>query len=209
MEKLGSFSLLCFLCLAILLHVQRISAVESPNSEPNNTTDFIRTKCNATSYPELCYTSLSGFANAIKEDPARLAKVAIAVSLSKVKHMANYVANISRQADKGGNKRLAEAVDVCFEVFGGAVEGIRDSLSQMKRLHRPGQSQSLGFQISNVQTWMTGALTCQDTCTDALEEIDYGGPVKTDICDRVVEVYDVTSNALSLVNSYADTVAAR
>ncbi|XP_059645775.1 pectinesterase inhibitor 7-like [Cornus florida] len=208
MEKLCSFSLLCFLSLTILLHVQPISAVESPNSEPNKATDFIRTKCNATSYPELCYTSLSGYANAIQEDPARLAKVAIAVSLSKVKHMANYVANISRQADKGGNRRLASALDVCFEEFGGAVDGIRDSLRQMKRLGRPGQSQSLGFLISNVQTWMSGALTCQDTCTDALGEIDYDGPVKTDICDRVVKVYDVTSNALALVNSFADTVAA-
>ncbi|XP_059650593.1 21 kDa protein-like [Cornus florida] len=192
-----------------ILQVQPISAVESPNPEPTKATDFIRIKCNATLHPELCYTSLSGFANAIQEDPARLANVAIVVSLSKTKHMAKYVANISLHFDTGGNKGLASALHVCSKVFSSAVDEIRYSLSEMKRLRRPGQSQSVGSQIGDVQTSMTAAIAYEDTCTESLEEIEYEGPLKTDICDRAEKVFHFMGNALNLVmNAFADTVAA-
>ena len=46
--------------------------------------DFIRTSCNTTLYPEVCFTSLSRYANAVQQNPGHLARVAIAVSLSLI-----------------------------------------------------------------------------------------------------------------------------
>lgn len=62
-------------------------------------TDFIRTSCRTTLYPRICYTSLSGYSSAVQQDPGRLARVAIGVTLSKANHLAKYVANISGKAD--------------------------------------------------------------------------------------------------------------
>lgn len=59
------------------------------------------------------------------------------------------------------------------------------------------------FQMSNVQTWMSAALTEEETCTDGFEDVPEG-TVKTDVCDRVSYVKKFTSNALALVNSYAN-----
>jgi len=82
---------------------------------------------------------------------------------------------------------------------------MRGSLKQMRQLGSGGES--LLFQMSNVQTWMSAALTNEETCTDGFEDVA-DGDVKTDVSARVVKVKEVTSNALALVNSYASKVTA-
>ncbi|GAV58493.1 PMEI domain-containing protein, partial [Cephalotus follicularis] len=170
---------------------------------PNNGSDFIRTSCAATLYPELCYTSLSSYANAIQENPARLARVAIHVSLFKARLMAMYLSNQSRQADYGADPRAAAALHDCFSNLGDSVDEMRGSLKQMRLLGESSSSGSFRFLVSNVQTWMSAALTDEDTCTDGFEDVA-DGAMKEDVCDRVANVRKFTSNALALVNSYAD-----
>ncbi|TYI93935.1 hypothetical protein E1A91_D02G169600v1 [Gossypium mustelinum] len=167
-----------------------------------NSTDFIRTSCYATLYPDICYTSLYGYANAIQQDPARLARAAISVSLSKARNMAVYVSNLSREADYGADPRASAALHDCFSNMGDAVDEIRGSLKQMQRVVAPG-SESFRFQMGNVQTWMSAALTDEETCTDGFEDVA-GGPMKTEVCKRAAKVKKFTSNALALVNSYAE-----
>ncbi|KAL7110741.1 hypothetical protein ACP275_05G044800 [Erythranthe tilingii] len=201
--------LLFFLTAAVFLTAY---AAEEPAPAPSaaaaNATEFIRTSCETTLYPELCYSSLSGYANAVLQDPARLAGAAIGVSLSRAAGMAIYLANLSRQAYfGGGDPRAAAALRDCFSVFGDAVSQIRGSMKQMRRVPSAGGGEELRFQMSNVQTWMSAALTNEDTCTDGLQEVA-DGPVKSDVCDRTVEVKEVTSNALALVNSYVDKITA-
>lgn len=171
-----------------------------PFTFPNNSAavNFIRTSCNATLYPELCYTSLSAYNNTIQRSPGHLARVAIAISLCKARHMASYVANLSRQADYGAAPRTAAALHDCFSTFGDAIYQIRGSLKQMRQLK---VDESFRFQMSNVQTWMSAALTNEETCTDGFEDVP-DGDVKSEVCDRAENVKKLTSNALALVNSY-------
>lgn len=191
------------ICATLLFHLRPIPAVGDQNSTgTTNAIDFIRTSCGTTLYPDLCYTSLSRYANAIQQKPARLAKVAISVSLAKAQRMAAYVSNISRQADYGADHRAAAALHDCFTNFGDAVDEIRGSLKQMRQLGSGAGAESFRFQMSNVQTWMSAALTDEDTCTDGFEDVS-DGSVKTDVCERVAKAKKFTSNALALVNSYA------
>ncbi len=84
------------------------------------------------------------------------------------------------------------------------MDEIRGSLKQMRQLGAAGAGGvSFRFQMSNVQTWMSAALTDEDTCTDGFEDVA-DGPLKTDVCDRVGKVHKFTSNALALVNSYVE-----
>jgi pectinesterase inhibitor-like protein len=84
------------------------------------------------------------------------------------------------------------------------VEEIRGLLKQMRQLGAAGAAGvSFRFQMSNVQTWMSAALTGEDTCTDGFEDVA-DGPLKTDVCDRVGKVHKFTSNVLALVNSYVE-----
>ncbi|GMH15160.1 hypothetical protein Nepgr_017001 [Nepenthes gracilis] len=168
--------------------------------------DFIRSSCVVTLYPDLCYSSLSHYANAVQQDPAHLARLAIGVSLAKARGMASYVSNLSRSAESGADPRAAAALHDCHSTFGDAVDQMRGSLKQMRQLGAAGSGyESLRFQISNVQTWMSAALTNEDTCADGFGQVA-AGPLKSAICERVAKVRKFTSNALALVDSYAATV---
>ncbi|XP_044490960.1 pectinesterase inhibitor 7-like [Mangifera indica] len=205
-----------FLLLLFFLSFHSISAlnlnpmpsvdfIPSPDSEPvNNGSDFIRSSCNSTLYPDLCYASLEGYSSSVQEDPALLARIAIGVSLKKTKAMAAHIANLSRVADYNSDPRASSALHDCQENFGDAVDEIHGSLKQMRQLGAAGGSkESLRFLMSNVQTWMSAALTDQETCTDGFDDVA-DGPVKADVVDRAAYVKKLTSNALALVNSFVD-----
>lgn len=184
-----------------------LAATFSTGEEVPTTSDtgFIRTSCNTTLYPDVCYTSLSRYANAVQQNPGQLARVAISVSLSKVHRTASYISNLTRDADYGGNSRAALALHDCFSNLDDAVDEIRGSLKQMRQIGAAGAgSGSFLFQMSNVQTWMSAALTDEETCTDGFQDVP-DCPMKKDVCDRVTKVKKFTSNALALVNSYANT----
>lgn len=118
--------------------------------------------------------------------------------------MSAFVSNLSREADYGAQPRAVAALHDCFSVFGDAVDQIRDSLSQMRTLG--GSSESLRFQMSNVQTWMSAALSNEDTCTDGFEDVSDDEPLKLDVCNRAGKVKEVTSNALAFINSFANKI---
>ncbi|OMO60671.1 Pectinesterase inhibitor [Corchorus capsularis] len=196
-------SLLFATFLFLFLHPTLSSAVATdPNgATQTNNTDFIRTSCSATLYPDICFSSLSRYANAVQQDPARLARLAISVSLSKARRMAAYVSNITRESDFGADQRASAAVHDCFSNMGDAVDEITGSLKQMRQLVTPG-SESFRFQMGNIQTWMSAALTDEETCTDGFEGVE-DGPIKANVFDKIAKVKKYTSNALALVNSYA------
>ncbi|XP_010266694.1 PREDICTED: 21 kDa protein-like [Nelumbo nucifera] len=186
-----------------LLLLPEISSVDAACSR-KNATDFIRTSCSSTLYPDLCYTSLSRYAHYVRRSPGKLARVAIAVSLSKANRTSFYLSQLSRQAVTGGDQGAAAVLEDCLSTFGDAVDQMRSSMREMRR-PRPNSRESFAYRMSNVQTWMSAALTNEDTCTDEFEDVP-DGPVKSDVCNRVEYATKFTSNALALVNSYVASV---
>lgn len=204
---------LCILLTTALLHLCLIPAPSAALLDPTTVssvdivlddTDYIRSSCKTTLYPDTCYHSLNHYATAVQQDPGRLARVAIGVSLAKAKRMSAFVSNLSREADYGAQPRAVAALHDCFSVFGDAVDQIRDSLSQMRTLG--GSIESLRFQMSNVQTWMSAALSNEETCTDGFEDVSDDEPLKSEVCDRAGKVKEVTSNALAFINSFANKI---
>ncbi|CAM8954099.1 unnamed protein product [Rhodiola kirilowii] len=166
--------------------------------------DFIRTSCSsATLYPDLCYATLCRYAESVGNDRGLLAQAAIFVSLSRAKHVAAFV---SREAKSGSGSEAASALRDCVSSFGDAMDQMRGSLKQMKEIETAETAGgSLRFWVSNVQTWMSAALTNQDTCTDGFEGVDEG-PLKAEVGRRVGVAKKVTSNALALINTYVNDV---
>ncbi|XP_052204365.1 21 kDa protein-like [Diospyros lotus] len=201
LSTLRSFSAIVFLFYSVSAEYSSELPPNSSNAAADD--EFIRTSCGQTQYPDLCYASLSAYAGDVQQDPARLACAAINVSLSTARDTACFLSNISRQASSGRD-RTAAALHDCVEVFHDAVAQLRGSLRQMRKLGSGGEP--LKFQLSNVQTWMSAALTNEDTCTDGFEDVPDGG-VKMGVCDRVGEAKKVTSNALALVNLYVSKVS--
>ncbi|KAJ0256316.1 Plant invertase/pectin methylesterase inhibitor superfamily protein [Hirschfeldia incana] len=185
-----------------------ILTVDPPLPSPDGS-DFIRTICNTTLYSDLCFSSLSTFANSIHNDLNRLTLAAIYLTHSNTLHLVSYFQNVygdcvDHGCGGGPHNSTTSALKDCFENLKGAVDDMRGSMKQMKDLVSTGSLQSFRFQMSNVKTWLSAALTNEYTCTDGFEDFHDDGFIKDDVCSRVDDIKKLTSNALALVNRYAD-----
>lgn len=193
-SKMGNLSL--YLVLTILSCYLADTAQSS--SFPSN---FIKASCRATRYPSLCIDCLSAYANSIQQSERQLAEVALSVSLAKARSAAMFVVKLTRSA-RGLKPRELQAVKDCVDTMGDTMDQLRRSVRELGRAGRV-PSQDFVWHVGNVQTWVSAALTNENTCLDGFAGPAMDGNVKGAIRARVVNVARVTSNALALVNRFA------
>ncbi|KAK1263559.1 hypothetical protein QJS04_geneDACA011859 [Acorus gramineus] len=152
-------------------------------------TDFIRSSCDATLYPSVCFKSLSRFAASIHQSPSLLARTAISVALSRAISVSSHLR--SPALPPTSDPRSASALRDCRSVLGDAIDQIRRSEAELGKVGSLSSSlapeakpEEVAWEMSNVQTWMSAALTNEDTCVDGFGEAQ-GGAVKADVTARV------------------------
>ena len=201
-KQRGTSNLPILLTIFILLTTLfPAEATGSTTSSGGTSTDFIRTSCGATTYPSVCYASLSVYADKVKQSPSQLARVAVSVSLAKARSASAYVARLRHGSAAAAEPRALAALTDCVEMFGDAVDQMTRSLAELQQL----QAATFRWQMSNVETWMSAALTNEDSCLDGFQGVS--SSFKTVLGSRVSNVKQVTSNALALVNSLASKVS--
>ncbi|XP_020597346.1 pectinesterase inhibitor 9-like [Phalaenopsis equestris] len=167
----------------------------------NNSSDFIRRSCSITLYPRLCYASLAPYATAVQQNPAKLATAAATVSLAKI-HDASLLAATLQPSCAG---RLGAAMRDCVKVLGTAADLTKQSAAEMGKVGeatRTGGSGGMAWEVSNAQTWMSAAMTNEETCIDGFDGVSAVRGAKV-MADRVGGVKKYTSNALALLNVLA------
>ncbi|GMH29669.1 hypothetical protein Nepgr_031512 [Nepenthes gracilis] len=163
-------------------------------------TKFIRDKCGATQYAALCVQSLSPYASKIKQSQRELAQTALNVSLASAQSAEAFVRKL--RGVKGLGRREAEALQDCVDEMGDTVYQLSRSCHELQRA-AGAPYEEFRWRISNVQTWLSAALTDDNTCTDGFSGRASNDNVKSSIGARMVNVVHCTSNALSLINQYA------
>ncbi|XP_010264194.1 PREDICTED: 21 kDa protein-like [Nelumbo nucifera] len=158
-------------------------------------TEFIKNSCRRTLYPQVCVESLSAYASTIQESPKLLAQVALSVSLKSARSTEKLVLNLSKVNDI--RPREAAALMDCVETMGDCVEELRQSLQEMKHLGGP----DFALKLSNIKTWVSAALTNEDTCRDGFQDKSMNGNIKNTITKSIDYVAKLTSNALALINN--------
>ncbi|XP_049395451.1 21 kDa protein-like [Solanum stenotomum] len=165
-----------------------------------NTSDFIKTSCSTTLYPKLCIETLSPYSNSIQTNPMELANSALTVSLKGAKSTTNKIAKMSKEESLGPAE--AHALTDCVENMEDSVDELQKSLLEMKNLNGPDFEEKMG----NVMTWVSAALTDEDTCMDGFQENSaMNAKVKATIRNYIVNVAQLTSNALALTKNLSST----
>ena len=197
----GSYLFKAVAALSILLrfttYMNSCSAAGATPGETN--TDFIQKSCHVTPYPRLCISSLSSYASKIEGSPKLLADTALSMSLETALSTSTAITKVSKI--HGLQPAEAAAISDCVEQIRDSVDELQRSLQEMKH---PGGSNFV-FPMNDVQTWVSAALTDDDTCMDGFAEIASKGKVHTMVRSRILHVAQMTSNALSLINNYAST----
>ncbi|XP_022146187.1 pectinesterase inhibitor 6-like [Momordica charantia] len=157
--------------------------------------NYVREACSVTRHPDLCIQSLSPFSSTAKRSPTKWARAGVAVTITEAKSVARFLGRLKRSGRMRGRDRVA--VSDCVEVFEAAIDELHRSLGVLRRLSR----RDFEAQIGDLTTWVSAALTDEDTCIDGFEG-ERGKQVNL-IRNRVVKAGYITSNALALVNKLA------
>ncbi|OMO86357.1 Pectinesterase inhibitor [Corchorus olitorius] len=176
-----------FFLLTALLAFLSSAAASKHGGAPE---DLVRSSCVHASYPTLCLRTLSSYSGPAKT-PRDLAQAAVKVSLSRAQKVSNY---LKSAVTTGSGKRERVAVSDCVDQIADSVDELSKTLGELKHL----RGETFEFQMSNAQTWVSAALTNEDTCLDGFEGVD--GKVKSDVKRKITNVAKVTSNALYMIN---------
>lgn len=155
--------------------------------------DSLKAVCSVTRYPDSCYSSISSAKGAnLTNDPEELFKFSLAVAtdaLSKISALANTFTIPSN------DKRLEAALKDCKELFDDAMDRFNDSLSSMQA----GEEEKLltPAKIDDLKTWLSAAVTDQETCLDGFEGTT--GDIKVKMEKAMVSSMQFTSNSLAIV----------
>lgn len=161
---------------------------------------YIKRSCATVTYPALCEQSLSPYAKTIQTSPAQLARTALAVSLNRSQSTQAYLNKLKRF--KGLKPRERAAIGDCLEEVSDSLERVSKSIEELKNYDKV-KGQEFIWHMSNVQTWVSSALTDENTCMDGFGGRAMEGKIKTSVRGQITNVAHVTSNALALVNNFA------
>ena len=98
---------------------------------------------------------------------------------------------------RGLSKTEAAIIRDCIEEIGNSIDEIKQSVKVLRSL----TGSDRGFQIDNLKTWISGAITDQNTCTDGFDGNNVNYAVKRAITKSIVNVARLTSNALTFINN--------
>ncbi|GAU20724.1 hypothetical protein TSUD_231380 [Trifolium subterraneum] len=186
--------------VSLLVLMSLVTYMSSTAESSVTPAEFIKSSCRATRYPILCVQCLMRYSSVIGLSERQLAMTALSVSISRTRSSALFVKKLSKA--RGIKPREYGAIQDCIENMGDSLDSLSQSVRELGSIgHAVGED--FVWHMSNVQTWVSAALTDDNTCLDGFAGPSMNGNVKAAIKKRVVNVTQVTSNALALVNRFA------
>lgn len=161
---------------------------------------FILTSCNSTTYPSICYQSLSPYASTIQAHPFNLCNVSLSLALKATAKASSLISELL-----GCNNETAKVAAVlrdCVDNVRDSVGELRQSLEEMAHLK---DDVDRGFHVSTIQTAVSAAITDDETCSDGFDGVNVEAGVRDRIRESIVNVERMTSNALYFINNNLPT----
>lgn len=167
---------------------------------------YIEAACRDTRYPDLCLRCLSGYvdrANATIHSSKDLAEYALSISLYRARYTRAFLLKVAKEL-KAMKAEEYLAVKDCLDQINLSVEQLSMSIKELRRLghETKGDHDTIYWHISNVETWVSSALTDASNCVDAFPGRRMS-KLKATVKGKVQNVAELTSNALALFHRYA------
>ncbi|KAK9102376.1 hypothetical protein Sjap_019630 [Stephania japonica] len=166
---------------------------ENPTSSSTSSSDeTLRSLCKATQHPNTCLSTLSNNSHT-SSDPVELFKLSLKVSLDGLLNVSSVP---KRMMPKANGKGVESALRDCEGLIGDAIDGVNKSVECFVGV--VGEEGLSEVKVSDVRTWLSAALTDQETCLDGLEEVGSGG-VGDEMRVAMNESVEFVSNSLAIV----------
>ncbi|KAI3471216.1 hypothetical protein Pfo_027879 [Paulownia fortunei] len=162
----------------------KANSVELENRRPSQA---MSRACSRTRYPTLCVNSLLDFPGAVTASDKDLVHISVNMTLQKIGRALYFASEIT---NLDMDPHVRSAYEDCLELLDDSVDLLSRSLTSVV----PGGEPSGSTQ--DVLTWLSAALTNQDTCTEGFDELN--GYVKSQMSDRLKDLSELVSNCLAI-----------
>ncbi|XP_006843218.3 21 kDa protein [Amborella trichopoda] len=198
----GQRSMSLSLSLALLSTILTCLAMVEMGLAARAYPNFIKACCASTLYPTLCFNSLSPYASTIKTSHREMAHIALLLSLDKANAMSAMISKTMVGLNKDeSSRRAASAMKDCMENIEDSIDELRESLDEDEHLPVSNEGADFREKMGNIQTWVSAALTDEDTCMDGFKGVSIDGNLRDEMRRSVLAIAHLTSNALALINS--------
>ncbi|XP_077240883.1 pectinesterase 3-like [Tasmannia lanceolata] len=187
---------------AIFLIVIVVGAVFGPkllkkknNSSPNSPTrvpvDSIKVVCSVTQYKDSCFSSLSSMKSSNTADPEELFKLSLQVAMDELSKFSSFPAIF---AGKVNNDTVKAALNVCQDLFLNAIDQFNTSISSMQPIN--GDKLLSLPKIDDLKTWLSAAVTDQETCLDGIGDVST--ELRVELSSAMKNSTEFASNSLAI-----------
>ncbi|XP_021764009.1 probable pectinesterase/pectinesterase inhibitor 61 isoform X1 [Chenopodium quinoa] len=182
--------------------MRRAPAGSSPGP---GTTRVIRKACGMTRFPEICQSTLAKFPGAVfAKDPLQVAHISVNMTLQKFGVALGESTEIRNwEMDTW----MRSAYEDCLELLDDSVDLLGRSLLYVSQTTSSsvevesgsdsnGDKVQQGGSQQDVMTWLSGAMTNHDTCTEGFNNV--GGTIKNQMLQRLQDLSELVSNSLAI-----------
>ncbi|KAF5733467.1 pectinesterase 3-like [Tripterygium wilfordii] len=152
----------------------------------------LKAVCSVTQYPSSCFSSISTLETGNTSDPEVLFKLSLQVAINELSKLVDYPATL---IGKNNDTRVTEALKVCETVLDDALDRVNDSVSSMG-VGEGGKLLSAS-KIDDMRTWLSTSMTDQETCLDALDELN--STLLEEVTTTMENSTEFVSNSLAIV----------
>ncbi|KAF5442292.1 hypothetical protein F2P56_034965 [Juglans regia] len=172
---------------ALLVRLQSRSSGKPESAILRKPTLAISRTCSRTRYPDLCVGSLVNFPGSVNASERDLVHISFNVTLQ---HMSRALYISSGLSYLQMEPRVRSAYEDCLELLDDSVDALSRSLVSVAPSGAPTAS------THDVMTWLSAALTNQETCFEGFAELR--GSVKDQLAARLKDLSELVSNCLAI-----------
>ncbi|CAH9090541.1 unnamed protein product [Cuscuta epithymum] len=160
---------------------------------------IVKTSCDATLYPELCYSAVSSFSGASDrlKSPKDVIEISLNVTTRATKHNYFLVKNILNTR-KGLTVCEKTALHDCLELIDETLDQIRETEKDLKDYP---SKKTLREQADNLKSLLSAAITNQETCLDGFSHEAAAKRLRFSLLNGQDHVEKLCSNALAMITN--------
>ncbi|OMO91266.1 Pectinesterase, catalytic [Corchorus capsularis] len=184
-------------CAGLVIGLRESGAQPVGTAIRRKPTQAISKACSKTRFPNLCVNSLLDFPGSLTANEQDLVHISFNMTLqhfSKALYTSNSISYVQM------DPRVRSAYDDCLELLEDSVDALTRSLFSVV----PSQDGNANSNVKpgsnqDVMTWLSAALTNQDTCAEGFEGVS--GTVKDQLANQMKDLSELVSNCLSIFSA--------
>ncbi|GER52157.1 plant invertase/pectin methylesterase inhibitor [Striga asiatica] len=158
----------------------------------------IQDLCQTTHYQQTCVSTLTKASNA--SDPKALIEAGFQTAIQELKRVISQTTPLQEAAK---DPRTAGAYKTCSKLLDDSIYDLQQTVNRFGALFDT--TDDFRLLIDDIKTWLTGALTYQDTCMDCFEGIN--GEASKNMEKLLKISRELTINGLAIANELTEFLA--